>query len=105
MKKSLPLFLMALFAITFASCKKDSKSDPNPSPGSPHVSLKLDGTQKDFYSVSAVKSNLGVGAYTLTITANSATESVYINLWSGADDFTAGKTYTIDAPSDSTNNK
>jgi hypothetical protein len=52
----------------------------------------------------ATKSNLGAGIYSLVITGLTGTEQGAISLWSDKDDFTAGKTFTIDALSGTTNN-
>jgi hypothetical protein len=96
MRKHLPLFLFAfVITFTFTSCKKSSPSD---SSGSYYMKAKVDGSAKSFNTmVAALKGNLGGGYYSLIITGLSSSDQLSLTLWSDKDDFTPGKTFTIDA--------
>jgi len=97
MKKEFSLLLFAcLVALTFTSCKKSS-SDPD-NPGGYSMSAKFDGQSKSFNTtVAAIKGDLGNGMYSLIITGLTPTEQLALMLWSDKDDFTAGKTFALDA--------
>jgi hypothetical protein len=103
MKKCCILFLFAAVAIAFTSCKKSSTSNNS---GAYYFKAKFDGTSKSFNTtVIASKSNLGNGTYNLTIVGVTTTEESALTLWSDKDDFTAGKTFTIDALGGTTYNE
>ena len=95
MRKHFALFLLVFFAaVSFTSCKKSSASVS----GSVYLNAKFDGSAKSFNStVKAFKSNLGNGTYSLLITGVTATDQLALSLWSDKDDFTAGKTFSLDA--------
>lgn len=87
------LKLIALFAITVMifSCKKSSNSSSGY-----YFKGTYDGTPKTFNTaVTASKTNLGSGIYSLTIVGATTAEESAIVLWSDQDNFTAGSTYTI----------
>jgi len=96
MTKHLPLLLFAfMITFTFTSCKKSSSSDNS---GSYYMTAKVDGSAKSFNTtVAALKGNLGNGMYSLIITGLTSSEELSLTLWSDKDDFTAGKTFTLDA--------
>jgi hypothetical protein len=104
MRKNFLLFLFAsLIALTFTSCKKSSTSNNS---GSYYFNVKFDGTSKSFNTtVAAFKSNLGNGTYSLVITGVTPTEELGLSLWSDKDDFTAGKTFALDALGGTTYNE
>jgi|SRR5690242_3848902 hypothetical protein len=95
MRKSLPLFLFAcLLALGITSCNKSSSSGS----GNFYMKAQFDGSAKTFNStVGAIKSNLGNGDYTLIISGLGTKEQLSLSLWSDKDDFTAGKTFTLNA--------
>jgi hypothetical protein len=95
MEKKTCLFIILSIAMCFVSCKKDSDSS---NPGNYYFKAKLDGSSTDFSTnVSAIKAKLAQEIYSLTIIGITSTEECGITLWSDKDDFTAGKTFTIDA--------
>ena len=62
------------------------------------MNAKVDGSAKTFNkTVAALKGNLGNGTYSLIITGLGSSEQLSLSLWSDKDDFTAGKTFTLDA--------
>ena len=96
MKKQFSLLLFSfVIALTFTSCKKSSTS-ANSSDYS--LTAKFDGKSKSFNTtVAALKANLGSDTYSLIITGVTPTEELALTLWSDKDDFTAGKTFTLNA--------
>jgi hypothetical protein len=104
MRKHLPLFVFAcLVSFTFMSCKKSSSSNNS---GSYYMKAKVDGSAKSFNkSVAALKGNLGNGYYSLIITGLGSTDQMGLMLWSDKDDFTAGKTFTLEALGGTTYNE
>jgi hypothetical protein len=99
--KSILKIALVLLVLGFAtSCKKSSNSS-----SSYYMKANFDGNDKEFNSqVMALKSNLGTDMYNLTITGITGTEESVLTLWSDKDDFTAGKTFTIDALNGTTKN-
>jgi hypothetical protein len=91
MRSILKLFVILFITGIMISCKKSSTS-------SYYLKANFDGTAKTFNtSVIAAKSNLGTDMYNLSIVGlNGTTEEGALDLWSDKDDFTAGKTFTID---------
>ncbi len=91
MKTTLKLiFLFTLSAMIF-SCKKSSNSTSGY-----YFKGSYDGTPKTFNTaVTASKSNLGSGIYSLTIVGATTAEESALQLWSDQDNFTAGSTYTV----------
>jgi hypothetical protein len=80
-------------AFSFTSCKKSSSIS-----ASYYMEAKFDGSAKTFNTtVTALKANLGNGDYSLIISGLGTGEQVSLSLWSDKDDFTAGKTFTLDA--------
>ena len=62
------------------------------------MTANIDGKAKSFNTtVMALKSDLGSGMYNLTISGMGSADQLVVTLWSDKDDFTAGKTFTIDA--------
>ena len=96
MKKYLPFILFAcVITFTFTSCKKSSSTD---TPGSYYMKANFDGSVKTFNNtVAAIKAELGNGYYSLIITGIGSTEQLSLMLWSDKDDYTAGKTFTVEA--------
>ena len=103
MRKHLTFFLCAcVIAFTFTSCKKSSSSD---SSGSYYMKANFGGSAKSFNTnVAAIKGNLGNGTYTLIISGFSSSEQLALSMWSDKDDFTAGKTFTLEALGGTTDN-
>jgi hypothetical protein len=96
MKRTIPVILLAVSTLFFASCKKDSSNNNG---SDYYIRAKLNGEQKEFkVNVAAVKGALASNVYTLVINGNSSNEQFNIALWSDKDDFQAGKTFSIDAP-------
>lgn len=96
MKKHFSLFLFAfMIAATFTSCKKSSTSENS---GDYHLNANIDGKAKSFNTTAmALKSDLGNGIYSLVITGMTSNEQLALSLWSDKDDFTAGKTFSLNA--------
>ncbi|HSN09226.1 MAG TPA: hypothetical protein VLS85_09310 [Hanamia sp.] len=96
MRKNFPLFIFAIvIAFTITSCKKSSTSGTS---GGYYLNAKFDGSSKSFNTtVTAIKSNLGNGTFSLIIVGVTPAEELGLTLWSDKDDFTAGKTFTLDA--------
>jgi hypothetical protein len=93
MKTTLKLiFLLTLSAMIF-SCKKSSNSS-----SAYYFKGNYNGTPKTFNTaVTASKTNLGSGIYSLTIVGATTAEESAIELWSNQDNFTAGSTYSVTA--------
>src|SRR6478736_5393515 len=102
MKKiSWTLFLLSAIMVSM-SCKKSNDAE---SSDNYYFKAKFDGSSKEFNTtVVATKSNLGAGIYSLVITGMTGTEQSALSLWSDKDDFTAGKTFTINALNGTTYN-
>ena len=103
MKRLIPIFSIALIAVfLFASCKKDSSSSNG---SSSYIKAKLNGEQKEFTTgVSATRSGLGMGLWTMIVGGASGTESFTINLWSDGDNFGTGTSFEAEATAASTYN-
>jgi len=102
MKKiSWTLFLLSVIMVSI-SCKKSNDAE---SSNNYYFKAKFDGSSKEFNTtVVATKSSLGAGIYSLVITGMTGTEQSALSLWSDKDDFTAGKTFTINALNGTTYN-
>jgi hypothetical protein len=100
MKTILKLIFIFLFIGAVISCNKTSNSGSGY-----YLKAKFDGTAKTFNTqVLAAKVNLGTDMYSLTISGIGNSEEGVLSLWSDKDDFTAGKTFTIDALGGTTKN-
>jgi hypothetical protein len=87
------LFTLSLFAVAITSCKKDSGNADELF----EFRANFDDTEKVFSVLTGAAKGSQNGLYVLSLIGIGATESISLNLWSNADDFTAGKTFTIDA--------
>lgn len=100
MKSTLKLTVLFVLSAMIFSCKKSSSSS-----SSYFLSGNFNGTAKTFNTtVTASKTNLGSGIYSLTIVGLSKTEESGLELWSDQDNFVAGTTYPVSALNGTTNN-
>ena len=69
------------------------------------MKVKLDGQQKEFTTgVSAIRSNLGLGLWSMIVSGASTNESFVINLWSDGDNFGTGQNFELAALGGTTEN-
>ena len=85
------LLTVSICVLAIISCSKDSGNSDT----SFAFKANFDGTEKVFSVLTSAAKTFDNGLYNMSLIGIGGTESVSLSLWSNADDFTAGKTFTI----------